>query len=134
MLGVTACGQEKMQRTEKPGLDRQWQNAFNAGDGNRLVALYAEDAIVMPPGQEMVRGLRAVRPVMTAHVSEGLRATITPVETQVHGDNAWQVGTYRLEGPTGSPIDHGKFVQLWHREPAGWRIARDIWNSSVASH
>ena len=113
-----------------PRIGELWQDAFNKGNGDALAALYAQDAIAMPPGADLVEGFEKVAALMTAHLGHGLQTEITPLETKVHGPLGWQVGRWRLCGPDGDEIDHGKFFQLWRQDEDGWRIARDIWNSS----
>ena len=34
----------------------QWDAAFNSGDAGSVTGLYADDAILVPPGSEVVRG------------------------------------------------------------------------------
>jgi uncharacterized protein (TIGR02246 family) len=42
-------------------LDDQFLKAFNAGDIDGLVALYADDAVIYPPDAFMVKGKDAIR-------------------------------------------------------------------------
>src|SRR5260370_30679896 len=42
-------------------MNEAWQAAYKAADFDRLSALYAEDAVLMPDGREPVQGRRAVR-------------------------------------------------------------------------
>ena len=42
-------------------LNDKWDAAFNKGDAAALAAMYAEDAYVLPPGAEMVRGRAAIQ-------------------------------------------------------------------------
>jgi uncharacterized protein (TIGR02246 family) len=40
--------------------DDKWAEAFNKGDAGALAAMYTEDAYVLPPGAEMMKGRSAI--------------------------------------------------------------------------
>ncbi len=41
-------------------LNDAWAAAFNKGDASAVAAMYTEDAFVLPPGTEMVKGRAAI--------------------------------------------------------------------------
>ncbi len=41
-------------------LDDAWSDAFNKGDAAAIAAMYAEDAYLLPPGHDMVKGRAAI--------------------------------------------------------------------------
>jgi len=41
-------------------LNDAWAAAFNKGDASAVAAMYTEDAFVLPPGGEMVKGRAAI--------------------------------------------------------------------------
>lgn len=111
----------------------QFEEAFNQGDAAAVAALYTEDAIAMPPGQEMASGRAAIEQGMNADLENfalsGLSLTTTDVE--VSGDLAVEVGTYSIKA--GDLEDNGKYVVVWKKQDDDtWKIHRDIWNSNVA--
>jgi ketosteroid isomerase-like protein len=116
-----------------PPIDRQWEDAFNRADAPALLALYTEDATVMPPHQPMATGPGAVRTVMQAHASAGLKVAIGPIETQGEGALAYQIGTWVVSNAEGKQLDHGKYMQVWKQVDGAWKIHRDMWNSDVVT-
>ena len=62
--------------------------------------------------------------------------TITPTETKVFGDYAYEVGTYKqnlmpMKGG-GMVDDHGKYVVLLKKDASGaWWISHAIYNSDL---
>ena len=40
--------------------DDKWSETFNKGDATALAAMYTEDAYMLPPGAEMMKGRRAI--------------------------------------------------------------------------
>lgn len=110
-----------------------WQAAWNAGDAAAIAALYAEDAVVMPPGSDAVRGRAAIEAFWQADIdaSKGMTSTIETKEVHAHGNMAVEVGSYMSTGADGSHADHGKFIAIWMKTDSGWKIVRDIFNSSM---
>jgi len=110
-----------------------WQDAWNAGDAAAVAAVYADDAMVMPPGVESVKGRAAIQALWQASIDEydGDSEELTTEEVHAMGDMAVEVGSYVHTGPDGEHLDHGKYVAVWKKTDAGWRIVRDIFNSSM---
>jgi uncharacterized protein (TIGR02246 family) len=109
--------------------------AFVAGNADSAAAMYADDAIVLPPNTRAVRGRNAVDK-MTAAMLRATKITAITFKTTdlvLSGDYAIETGTFDLTSqPTkGSPVrDVGKYITVWKRQADGsWKIFRDIGNS-----
>src|SRR5207249_2146441 len=77
------------------GISPAWFKAFNAGDVNSLVALYAEDAVVSAPGAPAARGQVAMREFFTKDVAASATAGMTlnggtTTDAGVSGDLGWE--------------------------------------------
>lgn len=107
--------------------------AFNAGDAEAVAAMYTEDALVLPPGKEPIEGRAAIQADLAADLAgmEGMVLTFETTEIQAAHGHALEVGGFTLEGADGSHVDHGKYIAIWKNTDDGWKIARDIWNSSM---
>ena len=55
---------------------------------------------------------------------------IETVDLQLAGDLAYEVGRATLALPAGPAIV--KFVVVWKKEDAQWRVHRDIWNADAS--
>ncbi|HYO47923.1 MAG TPA: nuclear transport factor 2 family protein [Gemmatimonadota bacterium] len=110
-----------------------WQEAWTAGDAAGVTALYAKDAIVLAPGAEPVTGHEAIQAFWQASIDErsGDTEKITTLEVHAMGDMAVEVGSYANTGPDAQHNDHGKFIAVWKKVDGEWKIARDIFNSSM---
>jgi len=115
---------------------KTWGEAFNAGEVDRIVALYAEDAVVMPPNAPAVSGSAAIREFMAAFVAEakagGLMMGLGETGGGVSGDLGWHSGTYAVTNAAGVAVETGKWVETWRRAGGEWRMIRDIWNTDAA--
>lgn len=123
----------------RAAIERQaaaWGDAVNRGDSAAVAALYTDDAVLMAPNAEPIRGRDAIRGF--ADTLRGLSprdVRLTVEEVEVCGDTAFEVGSYTmsLQPPSQARMtDRGKYLVVWKRQPDGsWRIHRDIFNTNV---
>jgi uncharacterized protein (TIGR02246 family) len=103
--------------------------ASNQGDAEALAALYADDAMLLPPDHEPIRGREAIGAFWRQGTDEGLEITTLAVE--VDGDLGYSVGRYHLPPTDEEPADSGKYVLCLKRQRDGsWKLTADIWNRS----
>ena len=105
-------------------LTASYQAAARAGDTAAISALYTEDAVLHPSGKPAVRGRAAVDAYLAAAHAEPTDLTYTTVDVVASeaGDLAYEVGTAVWpDGP-------GKYLTVYRRTDAGWRIAADTWS------
>jgi ketosteroid isomerase-like protein len=117
------------------GLRQQFNLAYNAGDAAVLAGLFAEDAVLMPPGAPAVVGRYSIQARYAAQFANiqsifGLNAG----KIDVSGDIAWMRGQYqRIDTtiPAGSPATIvGKYLMTFRRERGDWKITADTWNTN----
>lgn len=113
-------------------LGRRFSAAYVRGDTDEMVSIYTPDAVIFPGNSEALAGAEAIRRFWT--LAPGHRVTrhvATPTEIRVDGDHAYDHGVYEVAGERNGeaygPV-HGKYVIVWRRTPAGWRMHLDMWN------
>jgi uncharacterized protein (TIGR02246 family) len=137
---VAAAGSAARPKTD-PALDKlaaAFAEAFNARDAARVASFYADDAIVMPPDQAMVKG----RSNVEAYYARGFRQEIAnfrlqPIESATTGTHAFEAGTSTLTerrnasatGGRAEITSDGKYVVIYRRVNGQWKIAYDIFNN-----
>jgi len=115
-----------------------WEEAYNNGDVDGVVAMHAEDAVVMPPGFPAVVGGDAVRADAEAFFSEFETDHATEIhQIVVEGDIAIERADYTdmlTPKAGGDPIaDAGKHIVVYRRGSDGdWKILFAIWNPTPA--
>jgi ketosteroid isomerase-like protein len=100
-----------------------------ARDYPGLAAFYTDDAALLPPGNPVVSGAKAIGSFWAATAqSIGLKAaTLTTRELEVHGDTAHETGEAVLVTAKGDA--RVKYLVIWKRGPDRiWKMHRDIWN------
>jgi len=112
--------------------------ALRADSPDSLVALLADDVVIMPPNEPPLKGKAAVRTWYDQFVGQMRTSslTITDREVLIGGDYATEVAGFEwtLAPVAGGPpvVDRGSYMQLWHREADGrWKFSREVWNSST---
>jgi len=113
-------------------------SAYNRGDIDAVMSVFAADLVDMSAGEATLRGAQAHR-----QTSDRLRdtftkfkghLTVTSEEIEVAGDWAFDWGTLQvrldpLEG--GQPkIIERRFLEIWRRsKTGGWQVVRGMENS-----
>jgi len=106
----------------------RWLAGLAAKDAGAIAAVYAEDAILYPPGAGAVSGRKAISAAFEPML--GAPLSLKTVEVKQSGDFAVETGTWTMAGPDGKLADDGKYVVVWKKVGKGWLMWRDIWNSS----
>ncbi len=109
--------------------------AYSRGDVAAVAALYSEDAVLLPPNSQMLRGREAIQQFWAGARQMGVReAALETVQVEESGDMAWEIGAYTLKiQPEGgqATTDRGKYTVVWKRQTDGsWKMAVDIWNTN----
>ncbi|MGO8814988.1 MAG: YybH family protein [Terriglobia bacterium] len=106
----------------------------NAQDWKGDLALYAEDAILMPPNQAAVQGKVPLQAWMEAYPPI-TNLQEQSVEIEGEGNLAYERGTYSMTVThvgAAATEDHGKYLTIWRKQAGGsWRIARAMFNSDL---
>ena len=118
-------------RTEIERINRGFMEAFRQGDAGAMAMLYSNDALLLPPGSPEIDDRDEIRAFWQGAMDMGIKeADLETREVEALGDTAIEVGRFTLRGADGQTADAGKYLVVWKREAATWRIQRDIWNSS----
>src|SRR5580704_16216058 len=105
--------------------------AFNKGDAAAVAAMYTEDAYVLPPGSDMVKGRSAIEAFWQQAAQQMGDAKLTTVDVLPLGRTAArEIGTVTLKTKSQPPQEVvGKYVVVWRKIGRDWKLATDIWNT-----
>lgn len=94
-------------------------------------AYYAEDATILYPNNEAVKGRDAIMAAFSTLDSD-LNLTPTILDINGKGDLAYVYGTVKMETNARAELDHGKYIEIWKKQEDGkWKVIYDIFNTSV---
>ena len=107
--------------------------AHNAADADRLMALFTDDAVLMPMDEPAITGRQAIKEHYEEFFDQSpSQVSLDPVETRVAGDWAFERIQVTVTLPGGEEENrHADVKYLWilQRMPDGsWKIARAIYN------
>jgi uncharacterized protein (TIGR02246 family) len=114
-----------------------WFAAYNAGEMDKVAALYADDAVLSIPGAPAARGGAAIREALAKDQAASAAAGVTlnagssRADVGVSGDLGWEWNTFSVTDKSGATVDTGKYVTVYARRDGKWVIIRDIWNSDA---
>jgi len=116
---------------------------MRAGNAAAVAAVFAEDAVEMPPGVSPIRGKAAIE----SYYRELFRScrfatfTLSRTESRIAGDVGFLVGTSLLAvspspGQTPAREESGKYMVVLKRGGGGWKVAYAIYNADrpAAAH
>ncbi|MHB1329909.1 MAG: YybH family protein [Gemmatimonadales bacterium] len=104
---------------------RDYEAAWEAGDGSRLAKVFTADGFILPSGRLPQRGAAAIA---ASHTSPGGDLQLVAFAFAVADTVGYVIGGYRYPDSAGPG---GKFVLALRRERNGpWKIAADIENGS----
>jgi uncharacterized protein (TIGR02246 family) len=120
-------------------LEAQWNQAYVAKDPDKIASFYADDAVLMVPGEDAIRGKDAIHSgfkQMVADSAMSLKFHSDRVDVAKSGDMAYSAGTYEMtatDSATHKVInDHGNFVTDYRKQADGsWKAVADIATSAV---
>jgi len=113
--------------------DETVARAHSKDDLETLVALYAEDAILMPAGEPEVKGRDAIRKWQAAALAEwkpGESIIIVESTQGVSGNMGWSSGRTKYTDADGKTY-FGKFLSVSRKDNGKWLYIRDTWNDDA---
>jgi uncharacterized protein (TIGR02246 family) len=119
--------------------DSSFLAAANAGDVDAVVAVYASDAVLLPPNLPPQRGRTAIRSFWGGWLKAyTLKFEVGSDTVEGRGDLAYNVGHYRYtavpkDKANPGMADEGKFVEILKKQQDGsWKYAVDMYSSNLA--
>lgn len=109
----------------------KFMDAFKKGDSASIAAMYTSNALMLPPNSEPVKGA-GIAEDWGAFIRMGIK-DFKLITDDVSGNESQlaETGRYELYGDGNKLIDKGKYLVVWQPANGGWKLHRDIWNSSM---
>ena len=122
-------------------LSRDWSKSAAMGNIDTTLSYWADDAIIMAPGQPPLKGKQAIRAMLegTSKIP-GFKISWDPkmVSVSKSGDMAYMVEETQItmNDSLGKPItEYNKAVTVWRKEPNGtWKNVIDMWNANPSTN
>jgi uncharacterized protein (TIGR02246 family) len=130
ILGAAPAVAQDKATIEK--LNDAWTAAFNKGDAAAVAAMYTEDAYVLPPGAEIVKGRTSIEAFWRQAAQQMGDAKLTTLDVLPLGRAAArEIGIVTLKTKSQPPQEIvGKYAVVWRKVGGKWKLATDIWNTN----
>ena len=138
---LTSCGDHKVD-TKIEGerlmqISREWSKSAATDSVEKTLSYWADDAVVMSPGQPPLKGKNAIREMLegTSKIP-GFKISWEPLSVFVSksGDMAYLIEQNQItvNDSLGKPItEFNKSVTIWRKEANGsWKNIVDMWNAA----
>ena len=134
--GLSACNGPKGQEFGTP--DQQalrqatsaLETAFNAKEVDKILPLYADTSVFMPPNKPLLRGRVPLKSYYDGLLNAGSTdLKLTPDGVAGHGPLAYESGAYSMMN--GDTHDRGKFLFVFRNIGGNWRIEYASWSSDL---
>ena len=120
-------------------IETQWNKDWAAKDADKVATNYADDAVLMTPGEESLHGKDAIHnglKQMMADPALSLTFQASKVEVAKSGDIGYTQGSYKMAmtDPATHKVlnDHGSYVTTYRKQADGsWKAVADIATSEV---
>jgi uncharacterized protein (TIGR02246 family) len=117
-------------------LEADWTVLNQKRDIAKVMEMYAPDAIIMAPGQNVATGLETIRKQFesmfadTSILWDTFSWTSEKVEVSALGDLAYIKGssTMKMKTPNGIIEEVDKGVDIWRKIDGKWKAVLTIWN------
>jgi ketosteroid isomerase-like protein len=112
--------------------DQTFMRAYWKGDLETVVALYAEDAVLLPADAPAAKGRDAIRKYYAADIAgvkPGGAGVILESTQGISGNLGWSSGRTKDTAANGATTWTGKFLSVSRKVNGKWLYIRDTWNS-----
>lgn len=142
---IAGCSQPRVDlKAEEAAImktDSTWAAlAKESNDVNKIVSYWSDDAVVVAPGQPVVKGKDALRKMVEdSKNAPGFSISWRSSDVQFSPDGklAYMSGEnlMTMNDSAGKKISTpGRAYTIWRKEPDGnWKCVVDIWNNSALS-
>jgi uncharacterized protein (TIGR02246 family) len=138
LLIICAASIAEAQQSVRKAIDantKAFIEAFNKGDAAAVASMYTTDARVLPPNSEIVEGRANIQTFWQGAMSAGLKlVSLETAHLETQGNLAVEIGRYTTTVPGAggtTTTDKGKYVVVWKRQGGTWKLAADIFNTSM---
>ncbi len=144
--GPSQSSSDAHSASDRAAIERLHQKdiaAAKVNDVDTLATLWTDDAVALPPGEQPVIGIDAIRAWLNKGRMDTDKVEITEYamdfkEVHVAGNEAYEwARTSITMKPKGAPAGmraSGNLMRVLRRQPDGsWKVARAIWNMEKPS-
>lgn len=118
-------------------IEDQWVAANKVKDINKVISIFASDAVTLEPNKPITIGTEAIKKSWelwfsdTTYLHNTITGTTDNIEISASGDLGYARGTthYSIKIPNGTVKYDDKFVDIYKKIDGEWKCIVGIWNT-----
>ena len=109
----------------------KFMDAIKRGDSSAVASNYSQDAWILPPNSDAVKG-NDIPGFWGTFIRMGVK-DLKMVVDDISGNEEQiaETGNYEIYGAENKLLDKGKYVVVWKPVNGSWKMYRDIFNTSM---
>jgi ketosteroid isomerase-like protein len=119
-------------------IEEQWAVAIRTKDINKVLSIYASDAVEMPPNEPIVVGTEAIKKGWeewfsdTTYLHNEITYKLDTIEVSASGDLGYSRGTnhYYIKTPKGLIEYDDKEIDIFKKKDGKWECIVGIYNNN----
>ena len=113
---------------------QSFERAFNADDLDATVALFDDDAQILPEHGPAITGREGISAFLKDQMTPVISFNTEADMSLIRNDIAIEQGHYRVRDVRrGSDVEAGKYMHVWRNRGHGWKLYRVMYNTDVAT-
>lgn len=128
-LSAVAATETTTDEDRITNLEAKWSDMFGARDLNGIMALMAQNSVLIMPGSAPIVGVEEIRhatkTMMESDVEVSWKSDFAHISSS--GDMAFDYGTATTKMADGTEVQ-GYYLVVWVKENGAWKIAADMFN------
>jgi uncharacterized protein (TIGR02246 family) len=134
VLSVTLGGCANRSEVLPKSVVQSFEQAFNADDLEACLALFDDDAQILPERGPAVSGREGIAAFLKDQMTPVVSFNTEADMSMVRADIAIEQGSYRVRDVRrGSDVEEGKYMHVWRNRGTGWKLYRVMYNTDVAA-
>ncbi|MDY6946497.1 MAG: nuclear transport factor 2 family protein [Pseudomonadota bacterium] len=134
ILGITLGGCGTRSEVLPKSVVQSFEQAFNADDLDATLALFDDDAQILPERGPAVSGRDDIAAFLKDQMTPVVSFNTEAEMSMIRADIAIEQGHYRVRDVRrGSDIEEGKYMHVWRNRGTGWKLYRVMYNTDVAA-
>ncbi|HMC86993.1 MAG TPA: nuclear transport factor 2 family protein [Chitinophagaceae bacterium] len=120
-------------------VSREWSKSASADSIEKTLGYWADDAVVMSPGQAPLKGKKAIREMIESSFKiPGFKISWEPLSVSVSesGDMAYMIEQNQItvnDSSGHAMTEFNKAVTIWRKQTDGsWKNIVDMWNADTS--
>lgn len=132
-LSISLSGCDRTQQSLPKSVVQSFELAFNADDIEGCLALFDDEAQILPERGPAVSGRDGIADYLKNQMTPVVSFNTDTEMTMIRNDLAIEQGSFRVRDVRrGSDIEEGKYLHVWRNRGQGWKLYRVMYNTDYA--